>query len=429
MVTAAENEQLTRTGPGTVMGGLFRRYWVPFLQSHDIPEPDCPPVKVLLLSEKLLAFRDTDGNVGLIDEFCAHRGISLWFGRNEEGGIRCPYHGWKYDYQGKCLEVPSEANAEAVCRRMKLKSYPCIERGGVIWTYMGPPEHQPEEPGFEWISVPDTSRYVNRRWQECNYLQAMEGGIDGAHVSWLHKGSLDNEPMRKNSKGAQFQRDAKPDISIQDSPAGIMIAARRNADAGEAYWRITPWIMPWYTIIPPYGDHALHGHAWVPIDDENCWTWTFTHHPARPLSDEEHAAINSDEGIYAPLIPGTYRTVANKGNDYLMDRASQRAGINYSGITGIAMQDASLQESAGAIVDRTRENLCSTDTAIVMARRKLLKSAVALSENGTTPPGLHAKDQRIRSASYVWPEETELAEVVQDVIDAGAEPDTQHMTI
>ena len=167
----------------------------------------------------------------------------------------------------------------------------------------------------------------------------------------------------------------------------------------------------------------------MPIDDENCFTWTFTHHPARPLSDEEHAAIKDDEGIYAPLIPGTYRTVANKGNDYLMDRASQRSGINYSGIKGIAMQDASLQESAGAIVDRTRENLCSTDTAIVMARRKLLKSALALAENGMTPPGLESKDQRIRSASYVWPEKAELAEVVQDVIDAGAEPGTQHMTI
>ncbi len=143
MVTAAENAQLTRTGPSTVMGDLFRRYWVPFLQSHDIPEPDCPPVRVSLLSEKLVAFRDTDGNIGLISEFCAHRGVSLWFGRNEEGGIRCPYHGWKYDYQGNCLELPSENNAEAVCRRMKLTSYPCIERGGVIWTYLGPPEHQP----------------------------------------------------------------------------------------------------------------------------------------------------------------------------------------------------------------------------------------------------------------------------------------------
>jgi len=429
MVTEAENDILTRTGPGTQMGNLFRRYWIPFLDAAELPGPDCPPVRVTLLSEKLLAFRDTDGELGLIDEFCAHRRVSLWFGRNEEGGIRCPYHGWKYDRHGNCLEIPSVPKGDKMCESIKLKNYPCIERGGVIWTFMGPSDQRPDEPDFEWMAVPAENRYVNRRWQECNYLQAMEGGIDSSHVSWLHSGALENEPMRKGSKGAQFQKDGAPTITVQDFPAGMMIGARRAADERQSYWRVTPWIMPWYTIIPPYGDHALHGHAWVPIDDENCHAWTFTHHPSRPLSDEEHAGIQSDEGIYAPLIPGTHRTVANKDNDYFMDREAQKAGIAFSGVKGIAMQDASLQESAGPIVERHLENLCPSDTAIVMARRKLLKAAAELAENNTPPPGLIAKDQRIRSASYLWPKEAKLDQVIQDVIDAGAEPGTQHMTI
>jgi len=429
MTTVTENEILIRTGPNTALGVVFRQYWIPFLQLSDLPEPDCAPVRVTLLSEKLIAFRDSNGDIGLIDEFCAHRRVSLWFGRNEEGGIRCPYHGWKFDTKGNCLEIPSLPGDTKTCAKVKLKHYPCIEKGGVIWTYMGPEENRPDEPNFEWAVVADENRYVNRRLQECNYLQAMEGGIDGAHVSWLHRGALDNEPMRIGSKGAEYQRDAAPEITIQDSPAGIMIGARRSAEDGQSYWRITPWIMPWYTIVPPYGDHALHDHAWVPIDDENCYAWTFTHHPARPLSEEEHVQLASPEGIYAELIPGTHRTVANKENDYFMDREAQKSGKTYSGVRGIAMQDASLQESAGPIVERSEEFLCTSDTAIVMARRKLLKTAKEFAETESPPPGVAAVDQRIRSASYVWPESATLDEVVQDVIDAGAEPGTQHMSI
>lgn len=429
MTTKAENDILVRTGPGTPLGDVFRRYWIPFLQSEELAEPDGPQVRVTLLSEKLIAFKDSDGHIGLIDEFCAHRRVSLWFGRNEESGIRCPYHGWKYDYLGNCLEIPSLPGDDKMCDRIKLKSYPCIEQGGVIWTYMGPPELCPAAPNFEWTVVPAENRYVNRRWQENNYLQAMEGGIDGSHVSWLHRSALDNEPMRVGSKGAEYQRDAAPNIQIKDSPAGMMIGARRAAEAGQSYWRITPWIMPWYTIVPPYGDHALHGHAWVPIDDENCYAWTFTHHPVRALTDDELDAMKSGEGIYAKLIPGTHRTEANKENGYLMDRDGQKAGRTFSGVAGIAMQDASLQESVGPIAPRWEEHLCATDTAIVMARRKLLRVAKLLSETGEPPPGLSPKDQRIRSASYVWPETASLDEVIEDVLDAGAEPGTQHMTI
>jgi phenylpropionate dioxygenase-like ring-hydroxylating dioxygenase large terminal subunit len=426
MTTRKQNETLTRTGPGTPMGTLFRRYWIPALLAEELPEPDCEQVQVRILSEPLLAFRDSQGRVGLIDEFCAHRRVSLWYGRVEQDGIRCAYHGWKYDVTGRCIEVPSES--DAFCRDVKLKSYPCVERGGVIWTYMGPPELQPPPPDFEWMVVPDSHRYVSKRWQESNYLQAMEGGIDGAHVSWLHSGALVHEPMRAGSKGAEYQRDNRPKIHVMDTPTGVLIGARRNAEADQAYWRVTQWLMPWYSMIPPYGDHALHGHAWVPIDDENCFAWTMTHHPTRPLSQEEHAAMQDGEGIYAKLIPGTWRPVQNRQNRYLMDRAAQRSGRYYSGVPGIAMQDASLQESAGPIVDRSEEYLASTDMGIVKTRNRLLKAAKDLAE-GIDPPALDPAAQRVRSASFVKPAAMPFREAVKDVIEAGAEVGVAHLTI
>ena len=428
MISQEQNDLLTQTAPGTPMGALFRRYWIPLLLSTELPEPDCAQIQVKVLSEQLLAFRDTQGRVGLISEFCAHRRVSLWYGRNEEGGIRCAYHGWKYDVTGQCLEVPSESAERGFAQRVKLQSYPCVERGGVIWTYMGPPEHKPSFPDFEWMAVPQAQRYVNKRWQESNYLQSMEGGIDGAHVSWLHSGAMEHEPMRAGSKGAQYQKDTKPKIEVMNSPTGLLIGARRNAEAGQHYWRVTQWILPWYTMIPPYGDHALHGHAWVPIDEHNCFVWTLTHHPTRALTTEEHTAMSDGKGLYPELIPGSFHPAQNRQNSFGMDRAAQKAGIYYSGIPGIAMQDASLQESAGAIVDRSREMLVSSDNAIIMARNRLMKCALAL-EQGVEPPALDPLTHRVRSASFVKPANMDFAEAVQEVIESKPEIGVAHTSI
>ena len=402
MLTREQNELATRTGPGTPMGGLLRRYWIPFLLSEELPEPECAPVRVKLLSERLVAFRDTEGRLGLIDEYCAHRGVSLWFGRNEENGLRCPYHGWKYDVTGWCVEVPSEPEESGFCRKIKLKSYPCVERGGVVWAYMGAPEEKPPVPEFEWINLPASHRYISKRWQECNYLQAMEGGIDSSHVSFLHSGELDTDPLHKETKGAQYQRDRKPKFEVVESPGGLYIGARRNADDGHYYWRVTQWIMPWYTIVPPYGDNALNAHAWVPIDDENCFTWTFTYHPTRLLSEMELDTMRKGGGIHVQLIPETFRPIINKDNDYLIDRAAQKSGRTYSGVSSIAMQDASVQESMGPIQDRSKENLVSTDNAIIMARHRLRQAALAL-QKGVAPPGLTPECHRVRSATFVLP--------------------------
>jgi phthalate 4,5-dioxygenase len=409
MLSAEQNELMTRTGPGTPMGLLFRRYWIPALYASELPENDCPPVRVKLLSERLLAWRDTKGRYALTDEFCAHRGVSLWFGRNEENGLRCPYHGWKYDHTGQCIEVPSEPEQSGFCNRIKLKSYPLIESGGILWTYLGPPELEPPRPAFEWTELPPTHVYFSKRWQECNYLQAMEGGMDSSHVSFLHSGELHTDPLHRGTRGANYQQDRSPKFEVVESEGGLYIGARRNAEPGHYYWRITQWIMPWYGMVPPYGDNALNAHAWVPIDDENCVTWTFTYHPTRPLTAMELDTMRRGGGIHVEVLPDTFRPVINKDNDYMIDRAAQKAGRTYSGVKGIAMQDASIQESMGPIVDRTKENLVSTDNAIIMARHRLRRAALAL-RKGTTPAGLTPECQRVRSAAFVLPCDVPFAE-------------------
>jgi len=399
MITAKQNDDLTRTGLGTLMGDLFRRYWLPALHASELPAPDCPPVRVKLLSENLIAFRDTLGRLGLIDEFCAHRGVSLWFGRNEECGLRCPYHGWKYDVSGQCVDLPSEGDSGPMRQRIKLKSYPCIEAGGVIWTYMGPPELKPAPPAFEWVSVAPERRFVSKRLQECNYLQALEGGIDSSHVSFLHSGALKSDPLFVGSKGNVYnERDRMPQFDVVEFEGGLLIGARRNAENNRYYWRITPWILPTHTIIPPRADHPLGAHVWVPIDDQNNWAWSINYHPARALTADERAAMTSGQGIHNKYVPGTFVPLANKTNDYLMDRAAQKAGKHFSGVEGIAMQDASLQESMGPIQDRTRENLCPTDRGIVMTRRMLLQAAES-NRNGGRVPALDPAEQRVRSCA------------------------------
>jgi phthalate 4,5-dioxygenase oxygenase subunit len=416
MTRREQNELLTRTGPGTAMGDLFRRYWIPALMSSELPQPDCPPVRVQLLSERMIAFRDSSGKLGLTDEFCAHRGVSLWFARNEENGLRCPYHGWKYDTTGQCVEVPSEPVESGYCKKIKLKAYPLVERGGILWTYMGPPELQPELPEFEFAMVSPQRRYVSKRLQECNFLQAMEGGIDSSHVSFLHSGALEHDPLFKGAKGNQYNmKDFQVKFEVVESEGGLLIGARRNAENGNYYWRITQWVMPCFTAIPPRGDHPIHGHFWIPIDDQTCWSWSYDYHPARDLTETEVKAMDDGYGIHVKLIPGTFVPVQNKDNDYLMDRAGQKAKVTYSGISGIAIQDSSLQESMGPIADRTKENLVSTDNGIIMARHRLLKAVQGM-QKGSPPPGLDVVTHRVRSASLVLPPDVAFKDAAKDAL-------------
>jgi len=416
---AEHNEFLVRTGPGTPMGELFRRYWQPILLSWELSEPDCPPVRVKCLGERMVAFRDTQGRLGLIDEFCAHRGVSLFYGRNEESGLRCSYHGWKYDVNGQCLEVPSEPAESGFCQKIMLKSYPLIELGGMIWVYMGPADQRPPLPAWEFATVPPEQSYVSKRLQECNWMQAMEGGIDSSHVSFLHSGALNTDPLFKGSKGNEYNLgDKKPVFEVVESEGGLFIGARRNAEEGKYYWRITPWVMPCFTMVPPRGDHPMHGHFWVPMDDETCMTWSFDYQPVRALTPAERQAMEDGKGVHVKVHPVSFRPFQNKDNDYLIDRGAQKAGRSFSGVEGIGMQDASLQESMGPIQDRTKENLVSTDNGVIMARHRLMKAAKELAAKGTLPPGRDPAHQQVRSVAVVLPPGTPFKEGAGEALKA-----------
>ena len=233
---------------------------------------------------------------------------------------------------GQCVEVPSEPEASGFASKIKLRSYPLVERGGVLWTYMGPPERQPPLPEWEFAIVPGEQRFVSKRLQECNWLQAMEGGINSSHVSFLHRGNINSDPLFKGAKGNQYNlNDARPVFEVVESAGGLFIGARRNAENGNYYWRVTQWVMPSFTMIAPRGGHTVHGHFWIPIDDENCWAWSYDYHPTRAITEAEREAMEAGKGVHCKYVPGTYRPLANKDNDYLMDRAAQKRGDSYSG--------------------------------------------------------------------------------------------------
>ncbi len=412
-------ELLVRVGAGTPMGTLMRRYWVPVMLSAEIAEPDGPPVRVKILGERLLAFRDTAGRPGLIDEFCAHRGVSLFLGRNEEGGIRCSYHGWKYDVTGQCTELPSMP--QLACK-MQLKSYPCVERGDILWAYMGPPDQQPAPPEIEWAMLPPSHRYVTKRYQETGYLQAMEGGIDTTHASWVHRYELEQDPMHKHAEANKYiVADRNAVFDLQEAPHGLTIFGRRNGEPDSHYWRITQWIFPWFTLIPPFGPHALGGHIWVPIDDEHCWAWSINFLPDRPLPEEELQAMRNGQGIHFKALPGTFRPVANPSNDWLIDRAAQKSRQSFSGVEGFSIQDASLQESMGPIQDYAKEHLVATDKPIAMVRRMLAAHARGL-DQGLAPPALDAAAQRVRAASVLLDRTVQAPQWAEQALGSLAQP-------
>ena len=409
------NDLLTQTNKGTPMGELFRQYWLPAMLAEELPENDCPPVRVELLGEKMIAFRDTEGRYGLIEEFCAHRRVSLWFGRNEECGLRCPYHGWKFDVEGNCVDIPSEPESSEFRREVKLQAYPLIKVGDILWTYMGDPANRPPEPAWEFCNVAPEQTVSTKRLQECNWLQALEGGIDSSHVSFLHSHELERDPLFKGAKANKYNLgDLKPVFDVSPSDGGLYIGVRRNAEGGKNYWRVTQWVMPCFTMIPPRADHPQHGHFWVPINDETCWTWSYDYHPNRALTAAERQACLDGKGVHVATIPGTFIPVQNKGNNYMIDRAAQKRGETYSGVMGFGMQDASLQESMGPIVDRTRENLVPTDYGIVMTRNRLRRAARDLMEKGIMPPGRDPAHQKVRSIAVVLEPDVNYAEACKE---------------
>ena len=409
MLSREENELLTQTGSRTPAGEYFRRYWLPVLLASELPEPDCPPARVRLLGEDLVAFRDSKGRVGLLDEACPHRRASLFWGRNEECGLRCVYHGWKFDVEGNCVEMPNEPPEYCFESKVRIAAYPTQEYGGVVWAYTGPPNHMPELPKLEWARVPEGHRYVSRRLQETNYLQAIEGGIDSSHSNFLHASVeafrvtdsyMENVQHSDNLRAKYHLLDKAPRFTVHKTDYGLVIAVRRNADEDSYYWRLTQFLLPSHTMIPYQKGHSIHGHCWVPRDDHTCWVWTISWNPGRPLSEEEWEAIRNESFVHVRTDPVTLRPLRNLDNNYLVDRGQQR-NSSMTGIHGFAAQDQAIQESMGPIVDRTRERLGTSDTAIIAMRRLLLEEIRAL-QNGKEPLAAHNGDVYwVRPASMV----------------------------
>jgi phthalate 4,5-dioxygenase oxygenase subunit len=397
MLSNEENELLTQTGPGTPMGNLIRRYWIPALFASELTEPDCPPVRVKLLGEQLVAFRDSNGRIALLDAHCPHRGASLFFGRNEECGLRCVYHGWKFDVEGNCVDMPSEPAESSFRHKIKQTAYPARERGGVVWTYMGPPELRPGLPELEWAMVPDSHRYMTRHRQECNWFQGVEGGYDPSHVRFLHRWDDPKSKLMPHFTGAMAARS-----EMIETEFGFMAGGGREIEPGRWYWSVSQLVLPFHKNIPRFGGDAepIGTHAWVPVDDEHCMTWSIEYHPDRALTDAQIEACRSCSWIHLENLPGSDRTVLNKDNDYGIDRDLQRGqGRSYTGIHGTGAQDTAMQESQGPIVERTREHLGTSDGAIIKIRRRFLDVLNEL-EQGGTPPGLDPASQRCRSAAF-----------------------------
>jgi phthalate 4,5-dioxygenase oxygenase subunit len=370
MLSRKDNQYITQIGPGTPMGNLFRRYWLPAMLADELPEADCAPVRLKLLGEDLVAFRTTSGRPAVLDTWCPHRNANLFWGRNEEEGLRCVYHGWKFDADGACVDMPNEPPRSRFAEKIKQPAYQAVDRGGVIWVYMGPPELSPSIPELEWTSVPESHRNVSKRIQACNWLQNLEGEVDSSHANFLHANlGPDRRPVRNDER----DEDLHPVFSILETDYGLAICARRDAGPDKYYWRITPFMLPSYTIIPGTfgGSYTFTGA--VPRDDTTMIGITATWNPDQPIP--KRPFVDVDEN-YFPL--------QNKANNYLIDRQAQKTS-SFTGIKGVRVQDMAVQEDQrGPISDRTTEHLGSSDTGVIATRRRLLRQAQAL-ENGTEP--------------------------------------------
>ncbi|TNC20460.1 Rieske 2Fe-2S domain-containing protein [Amycolatopsis alkalitolerans] len=414
MLSEENNEILTRVGPGTPMGELLRRYWTPACLSMEIPEPDCPPVRTRLLGEDLVAFRDTNGEVGLVVEACPHRGASLYFGRNEERGLRCPYHGWKFDTEGTCVDMPSEPATSTFKDRVRLTSYPVHESGGIVWAYLGPAETVTPFRDFGTETLPPERVYARKQLARCNWVQTMEGNLDSSHISFLHQyngaadipdDGSDKPGYPSNAMAWKFwQHDGAPRLEVHDTWYGYRYAAIRVTPNENAYVRITDYCVPYTTIVAsnPFTTRQL---MVVPIDDENCWRYNFTSQIDRNPNGYGGAPLFSSVPFDTPFMnprSGITPREYTAENDYRIDREVQRTET-YSGVRDFVSQDFMVTESMGPVYDRTREHLGTSDRAVIRMRTILLKAAKSLAD-GAEPPALAAPGHdfsKIRSAEKI----------------------------
>jgi phthalate 4,5-dioxygenase len=389
MLKKEENERVTRVGPGTPMGEVMRRYWQPVLLSRELPAADGPPLRVRILGEDLIAFRDTDGKVGLVDAFCPHRRAPMFFGRNEECGLRCVYHGWKFDRDGTCVDMPSEPPDSLFKTKVTINAYPSYEASGVVFTYMGPKDRQPDAPDFEWMRAPESHRFVSKTFEDANWLQALEGGIDSAHSSFAHNERLGDKQNWVRNK------DTAPRLDVERTDYGFNYVSTRDVGDEGYYVRVYHYVMPHVqmrgSITAMEGGRAkvpkFDGHVWVPIDDEHTMVYNmlWSYDANVPMTPEYIAWWESFNGrADEDQLPG-FKPKRNLSNDYMIDRQRQKTQT-FTGIIGINTQDMAVQEGMGPICDRSKEHLGTTDKAIITARQLLLEACDDVAA-GKTPRG------------------------------------------
>ena len=395
MLTREENELLCRIGPDAPMGKMLRRYWIPALLSGDL-EAGGDPKRVRLLGEDLVAFRGADGRVGLLDELCPHRRASLVLGRNENNALECLYHGWRIDCAGKILDTPVEPEDSTFKDRIRATAYTVYEAGGVIWAYLGPAGLEPPPLDVLFTQVPPTHVHTVRVLEHENWAQGLEGVIDSSHTNLLHRHGV--RPSAEVTTTVQqtggFARrpsnDTRPRMESQDTPYGFRYAAIRKP-IGEAdtqkYVRVSLFIAPIYAMFPP-----PKGWVWLqafaPIDDTHTMFYFFQVSEIA-ISDEERASLLEN----ARLRPGIdldeeHRLQGNRENNWLQDRAAMRRGDSHTGIIGVSREDIAVQESMGPILDRTKERLGVSDTAVIRFRRMMLDSVKRFTEEDAVPIGL-----------------------------------------
>jgi nitrite reductase/ring-hydroxylating ferredoxin subunit len=419
MLKPEDNERICRVGPGTPMGALMRRYWQPALLSEELPEPDGPPVRVRLLGEDLIAFRDSDGQVGLVDAFCPHRRAPMFFGRNEECGLRCVYHGWKFDRSGACLDMPSEPPDSLFKTKVAITAYPTHEAGGMVLAYLGPPETNPGLPDYELLRA--TSRHIGKSYQECNWLQALEGGIDSAHFAFLHNNDLaDHTRMQFN--------DHRPEIEAERTSYGTSGRTIHAVDEKRAFVRSNHFVLPAWSIRTltygldgkPAAVPIVSGHTWVPIDDEHCWVynWIYSYDPAIPVPLAMWTATETVHGRGPDDLVDRYYSKWTRDNEYGLDRNVQKTQ-SFSGIRGLNLQDVAIQEGMGGLLDRSREHLAQSDRGVILLRQRLFEAMAAV-ERGEPAPGADAASHRnVRAADILvetdrdWRGALELAEAAR----------------
>jgi phenylpropionate dioxygenase-like ring-hydroxylating dioxygenase large terminal subunit len=431
MTTKAEGELLTRVGPGTALGGLMREYWIPAALSSELTA-DGPPVRLVLLGEKLIAFRDSAGRVGIMDHRCPHRCASLFYGRNEDSGIRCIYHGWKFDVDGNCLDQPNLPEHQVFKHKVKAKAYRAYEKNGLVWVYMGARAVPPPLPGFEALGLPESQLRITFAQRDCNWLQAFEGDIDTSHFSFLHLGGLKPDEVAEDQVGRHVVANRRPDFEFLPTEYGAVYGAFRDAGAGQNYWRVGHYLFPFWTMPPtgPFRENAVV-RGWVPMDDTHTMflsvSWTGTTQSIRSRKDGTPIPGHIGQVFHRPNGTGwheRWRLIDDASNDYGQSREMQKSGGSYTGIVGIHLQDQCITESMGDITDFSFEHMAPSDVMVTQCRRRLLAAARAHRKTGALPPGVDAPElfRGARGGEFLSPANYDLARAYKDQVRVATNP-------